>query len=161
MPLNHGASQGAVSENIRRESETKPHRQAVAVALDIARRAKRARGGHVGPINSTVAGRTDHIALDVPEGAYVIPADIVSGLGEGNTANGLKVLQDMFPEGRATGGKSVPIMAAGGEHVISPDAVKKVGGGDISKGHAILDKFVVGQRKKLVKTLSKLPGPAK
>lgn len=125
-------------------------------------RIMRADGGpvHVGPIHSAVGGRTDHLAMQVPEGAYVIPADVVSGLGEGNTANGQKILQGMFPEGRATGGV-VPIMAAGGEHVIHPEAVKKLGGGDIDRGHAILDRWVIRQRKNTVKTLKKLPGPSR
>lgn len=162
MPLIHSASREAIGQNIRTEEKTKPHKQAIAIALDIARRAKKADGGpvHVGPIHSAVGGRTDHLAMQVPEGAYVIPADVVSGLGEGNTANGQKILQGMFPEGRATGGV-VPIMAAGGEHVIHPEAVKKLGGGDIDRGHAILDRWVVRQRKNTVKTLKKLPGPSR
>jgi len=52
-------------------------------------------------------------------------------------------------------------MAAGGEHVLSPDQVMKVGGGDIKKGHAILDHWVKENRKTHIKTLSKLPPPAK
>lgn len=134
-------------------------------ALDIARRAKRAHGGpvHIGPIHSTVGGRTDHLAMSVPSGSYVIPADIVSGLGEGNTANGLKVLEHLFPpvSAKNSSGRSVPIMAAGGEFVVPPMVVQKVGGGNEKRGHAILDKFVLHSRKKLVKTLKKLPGPAK
>lgn len=125
---------------------------------------RRADGGpvHVGPIHSAVAGRTDHLAMQVPAGAYVIPADVVSGLGEGNTVTGQKVLERMFRSPLATGGgTNVPIMAAGGEHVISPEAVKIVGKGNLDRGHKILDKWVVGQRKKLVKTLKRLPGPAK
>lgn len=124
----------------------------------------RATGGsvHVGPIHSAVGGRTDHLAIDVPSGSYVIPADIVSGLGQGNTANGLKVLERMFPPIHAIGSrKSVPIMAAGGEFTVSPEVVKKIGGGDEKKGHAVLDKFIINSRKKLVKTLKKLPGPVR
>ncbi len=137
----------------------------MASALDIAYSAKRqhkADGGpvHVGPIHSAVGGRTDHLEMRVPEGAYVIPADIVSGLGQGNTANGQKILQQMFP---SAGGASdmVPIMAAGGEHVIDPAEVKKLGGGDMDRGHAILDHWVVKKRAELVKTLKKLPGPSR
>lgn len=165
MPLIHGASKEAIGKNIAAEEAAgKPRKQSIAIALDIARRAKRANGGsvkHVGPIHSAVGGRTDHLALDVPSGSYVIPADIVSGLGEGNTANGLAVLQQMFPVSGQKSGKDVPIMAAGGEYVIDPPGVMQVGGGDLNKGHSILDKWVVSQRKKLVKTLSKLPGPAR
>ena len=131
-------------------------------AIDIARKAK-ADGGpvHVGPIHSAVGGRTDHLAMKVPEGSYVVPADVVSALGQGNTLSGQKVLQGVFPEGTKPKKGTVPIMAAGGEHVIHPDAVKRIGGGDINKGHNLLDAWVVAERKKNVKTLSRLPGPSR
>jgi hypothetical protein len=119
---------------------------------------------HVGPIKSPVAGRTDHIPLKVPANSFVIPADVVSGLGQGNTDAGHKVLTKMFPNvGHAAGGgvPAVDIMAAGGEHVISPEECASLGGGDVEEGHRILDAFVRDQRKRLVKTLSKLPGPVK
>lgn len=156
---------------------------------------------HEGLITMAVGGRTDHIPMNVLEGSYVLPADIVSGLGEGNTLAGSKIIDNMFssspmgvktPNFRATaqhvpqisgwqmaptqqdvnkpqaasGGlirsgtyKPVPIVAAGGEYVIHPDVVKRVGGGDMNRGHEWLDHFVKGVRKHLIKTLSKLPGP--
>ena len=61
---------------------------------------------------------------------------------------------------RADGGRApVEIVAAGGEYVISPEDVIRLGGGDIDHGHEILDHFVTGYRKKTIKTLKKLPGP--
>jgi len=46
MPLIKGSSRQAISENIRTEmAANKPQKQAVAIALDVARRAKRATGG--------------------------------------------------------------------------------------------------------------------
>jgi len=51
---------------------------------------------HSGIINMAVGGRTDHIPMNVLEGSYVLPADIVSGLGEGNTLAGSKILDNMF-----------------------------------------------------------------
>lgn len=139
---------------------------------------------HTGPINSPVAGRTDHLALNVPAGSYVLPADHVSSLGQGNTAAGQAVVSRMFSTGPfggpqakmahgtgsprapaapkfARGGGVVPIMAAGGEHVLSPEQVAMVGHGDISLGHKILDEWVKSTRRKHIKTLTKLPGPAK
>ena len=53
---------------------------------------------YTGPLNVPIAGRTDHIPLSVPAGAYVIPADVVSGMGEGNTLAGMALLQRMFPD---------------------------------------------------------------
>lgn len=128
---------------------------------------------HVGPIRSSVAGRTDHLALDVPAESFVIPADVVSGVGEGNTENGFRVFSKMLglPDSavpgalqRADGGKvgsAVPIMAAGGEIVVPPNVVSAVGGGDTKRGHQILDHMVRALRKEHIKTLSKLPGPHK
>lgn len=127
----------------------------------------------VGYIHSKVPGRTDKLPTTVPSGAYVIPADIVSGFGEGNSMAGAHFLERLFHSGpygiphRAQGGRlggnhpPTPVILAGGEFVVAPEAVKKVGGGDIDKGHEVLDRMVVKQRKKLVGTLSKLPGPKK
>lgn len=146
---------------------------------------------HTGPIHSSVAGRTDHLPMHVPSGSYVIPADIISAMGEGNTMAGFKVAKQIFeaaPEQRgmpgedaqlsgmpgqlalpempkkARGGSTgdtVPIVAAGGEYVIHPEDVERLGGGDMDYGHRVLDAFVKGMRAKLVKTLVKLPGPKK
>ena len=139
---------------------------------------------HVGPIHSVVAGRTDHLPAHVPSGSYVLPADIVSGLGEGNTMAGFKILRRVFGgvpygqkgepygaeggpygeplPGKAEGGETtVPVVVAGGEHVLSPEQVRLVGGGDLDTGHAVLDQFVLRTRKDLVKTLKALPGPRK
>lgn len=46
-------------------------------------------GAHL--INSTVPGRTDRIPMRARVGSFVIPADVVSGLGEGNTMAGAKM----------------------------------------------------------------------
>lgn len=183
-----------------------------------------------GPIVSSGAGRTDDVPMHVPSGAYVIPADIVSHMGEGNTFNGLKILSAMFapkpfgasagpwgvplgkgamgkgapmphpmpprpnfgptgsvaptpagpagpgpapqrtpdPLGRIAHGGTVhgavpatPIAASGGEFVVSPAEVKRRGGGNLAKGHKILDAFVKSMRQNHIQTLQKLPGPAK
>ncbi len=58
-------------------------------------------------------------------------------------------------------GDATPIMISGGEFVISPDEVKRRGGGNMNKGHKTLDAWVVHLRKKSIDTLKKLPGPAK
>jgi hypothetical protein len=120
---------------------------------------------HHGPIPSPVAGRTDHLPMHVASGSYVIPADIVSALGEGNTMNGFKIVDDMNAEhrddGRFANGGTVPIVAAGGEYVIPPHVVAGVGKGSLDTGHKVLDEFVKHVRAKTIKTLKKLPGPKK
>jgi 8-oxo-dGTP pyrophosphatase MutT (NUDIX family) len=327
------------------EAHGHPHDVAVAAALNTARKARaegghdlmkkdggsvrkyRDAGGaltdpyapttrfHVGPIHSAVAGRTDHLPITVESGSYVLPADIVSAGGSGNTLAGFKVLRRTFggePYGQSTapygqkggvyglpvtyarGGKAaagilflspddkvllmrrteedgdqgkwafpaggvkkgetpdaaakretreetghdhdgglapfmhsneknlsfttylahaprftpklnhehdraewvslddaekfplhpgvraalnklkaratkahggessgVPIVAAGGEWVIGPDQVRRIGSGDIDVGHRVLDKFVHRVRRELIGTLQKLPGPRK
>lgn len=182
MPLKKGSSQETVSSNISELVHSgRPQKQAVAIALDTARKT-RATGGpmtpmkpiasmskvHVGPIHSPVAGRTDHLPMHVPSGSYVIPADIVSSLGEGNTMAGFRAVKMMFkgaPYGaHAAGGnvgEPVPIVAAGGEYVLTPDEVMWAGGGDLDVGHRALDKWITDTRAELIKTLKKLPGPRK
>lgn len=158
--------------------------------MNHALRIARATGGmvmtsvHTGPIHSAVAGRTDHLPMMTPTGSYILPADIVSGFGEGNTIAGFKILRRVFggqpyssdptPYGtqggpyseplpaKAKGGAAtVPIVAAGGEYVVTPEQVMAIGGGDLDKGHRVLDEFILRSRKELVKTLKGLPGPAK
>ena len=51
---------------------------------------------HTGPLHSPVAGRTDHLPSNVPNGSYVLPADIISALGEGNTMAGFRIAKRMF-----------------------------------------------------------------
>ena len=113
---------------------------------------------HVGPIHSAVAGRTDHLPMNVPSGAYVIPADIVSSFGEGNTMAGFEILNDMFGVQKLGNDPPVEIVAAGGEYVISPEAIGRMFG-DLAHGHDELDKFVKNARAQTVKTLKTLPGP--
>ncbi len=122
---------------------------------------------HAGPIQHAAdGGRTDTVPLDVAPGSYVIPADIISGIGQGDTSAGYRALSEMFGHqapkpAQGAGGPPVPILAAGGEFVISPEVVGKVGGGDLKRGHEALDLWVKMQRRKIIQELSKLPGPAK
>src|SRR6185312_15506302 len=163
MPLKSGKSN--VGENITpEESEGKPRKQAIAIALNVARKAG---GGGVfsGYIPGTTGGRTDNKPINVESGAYVIPADILSGLGEGNSHAGWAALSAQLglaptkADGGGVIGEPTPIVAASGEGVIGPDAVAQIGGGDVETGHKILDALVKHVRSKTIKKLKSLPAP--
>ena len=63
-------------------------------------------------------------------------------------------------EPKAYGGAAqVPIVAAGGEYVIHPRDVLRIGDGNLDNGHRALDAFVLKMRKQTIKTLKNLPGP--
>lgn len=124
---------------------------------------------HTGAIKAPVAGRTDHLPMHVPSGSYVIPADIISAIGEGNTSHGFDIIDYMVKERMAGGGdveaaepaEPVAIVAAGGEYVVPPGAVRGFGNGDLDVGHKALDEWVKAERANTIKTLKGLPPPKK
>lgn len=114
-----------------------------------------ARGKSVtGGIRGKTGGREDALPIDVPAGAYVIPADVVAALGGGNTEAGMHALDKKFGrrQRRAAGGR-VPILISDGEYVLSPAAVEAAGGNDR------LDELVVNTRKAYARHLAELPEP--
>ena len=142
-----------------------------------------------GPIVSNVPGRTDKHFTHVPSGSFVIPADIVSGHGQGNTLAGMDHLQKLFRMGEHASnpggvgsamhklskggkagehvGKPVPVKLAGGEIVVPPEHVLETMERvckkklTLAQAHDALDKWVISKRKKLRKTLAALPPPAR
>jgi 8-oxo-dGTP pyrophosphatase MutT (NUDIX family) len=125
MPLLKGKKE--IGHNISEMEDAGHSRaQAIAAALNVARK-HRDDGGftttsttkgvplHVGPIHSSVAGRTDHLPITVESGSYVIPADCVSAGGEGNTIAGFKVLRRTFG-GEPYGQSGSPYGQTGGPY---------------------------------------------
>lgn len=106
-------------------------------------------------------GRTDDLNVSVPSESFVVPADAVSAIGQGNTENGFRALEKLFPPSAHPGDGKVPIKAAGGEFVIHPAHVQRVGGGNMKAGHKALNDFVAIMRAKTIKKLKKLPRPHK
>ena len=114
---------------------------------------------HSGAIHSTVAGRTDHLPMHVKSGSYVIPADVISGMGEGNTMAGYKVAKDIFSRANrgyvrkeapygASGlpyGVSTPGRAEGGKTISNDDALHAAAGaGRAGAGRAGLERVQAG-----------------
>ena len=147
MPLIHSRSKQAFSKNVATEMRHgRPQDQALAIAYRI-KRERRASGGrvHAGPINSIVPGRTDNHGMSVAPGAYVLPADHVSSIGQGNTAAGMSVLNHMFgPQGPYGIGKAPAIRKGAG--VPRPPGIKtrKADGGASEDGGAPVDIMAAG-----------------
>lgn len=138
----------------------------VGRVFDVVRRY--AGGGRVVPhglVDGPTGGREDALPVSVPNGAFVLPADVVSGVhgAGGNTKAGAEIWAKMLPPPRqdyASGGV-IPIKISDGEIVVSPDQVAAIGGGDMKRGHELLDQAVQRIRSENVRTLASLPGPAK
>jgi hypothetical protein len=90
-----------------------------------------------GMLNSTIPGRTDKIPLNLKAGSYVLPADIPSALGQGNTMAGGEILKKMFSSGpygmapmRGTGRPNIPRLN------LSPQKLPKMSkkGGEVTEG---------------------------
>ena len=124
MPLTKGKSQKTIKKNIvEMVSSGHPQKQAVAAALETARRSNKGRGdptvnppsiAHVpwrvkqptnvtGPLIGATPGRADKLPMQVPNGSHVLPADTVAALGDGNTLAGHHVLTTMFPHSSGAG----------------------------------------------------------
>ena len=137
-----------------------------------------------GLFNSDVAGRTDRLPHAVAADSFVLPADVVSTLGQGNTMAGSKIMDAIMSSGpygiplthpRAAGG-STPgvshVMVAGGEYLIHRRDLEKKGRlmraagksrarTDLAAGHEWARQFVETVRKHAKKFLNHAPKPKK
>lgn len=55
--------------------------------------------------------------------------------------------------------ETVPILAAGGEFVVSPEWAAHLGRGDHKAGHKWLDEFVIAKRKEIISDMARLKPP--
>jgi hypothetical protein len=147
--------------------------------------------GGSGFLAGSTAGRADALHTQAPGGSYILPADVVAGLGEGNSLAGARVVDTMLrtgphgiPQAPARGGHGppsaprlgsfqakgggvqgqvsgtpTPVALSHGEYVVMPEHVVRIGGGDLKRGHRILDQWVQLERKRQIAKLKKLPGP--
>jgi hypothetical protein len=58
-------------------------------------------------------GRADDLPVNVPSGSYVVPAHILSGLGEGSSLAGAKILGGLFGIGSGPLGMPAPHIHGG------------------------------------------------
>lgn len=214
MPLIKSASKSAIGPNILAEQDAgKPYKQALAIALHTQDRARqhRALGGglslsspppsffernearelqndqpHFGGLfKSDVAGRTDRLPHAVAADSFVVPADVVSGIGQGNTLAGAKIMDGILasgpygtslPRGRRADGGNAPgvshVMVAGGEYLIPRDKLEGIGAKmrragksrartDLAAGHEWARDFVDRVRSKAKQFLNHAPKPKK
>lgn len=113
-----------------------------------------------GFIHSDVAGRTDRLPTVAAPDSFIVPADVVSGLGQGNSLSGAKILDQILgPQRKMSSGGEVPIIVAGGEYRVEPEAIKRLGKGDMDRGHKMLHDMVKRVRKATIKHMTSLPNP--
>lgn len=58
-----------------------------------------ARGSDSGFLHGSSPGRADSVLTTAPGGAYVLPSEVLSGLGEGNSLAGARIADAMFSSG--------------------------------------------------------------
>lgn len=91
-----------------------------------------------GFLHGDTAGRADQIKTQAPPGAYVLPADVISGLGEGNSLAGARIMQEIINSGpygtplpRGARGHSIPRPPSEGEVARSAAGTLFKAGGSI------------------------------
>lgn len=142
-----------------------------------------------GFLSGNTPGRADALHTQAPAGSYILPADVVAGLGEGNSLAGARVVDEMLrtgpggipqapavrgrtmpqpPRAQAKGGgvqgkgatgKLTPVALSHGEYFVAPEHVMRIGGGNLKSGHRILDHWVQLERERQIKKLKALPPP--
>lgn len=140
-----------------------------------------------GLIPGTTGGRADAVPMNLAPHSHVIPADVVSGWGQGNTSAGAANLQHALSTGpfglslprvpsrgpklsspprmphMARGGAAngIRTMVSPGEVIVPPEDVHRIGSGDFDKGHDWIDRLIVHSRKQIIHHMRKLPPPVK
>lgn len=104
------------------------------------REATDAGSGANGFLHGSTPGRADALRTTAPSGSYVLPADVVSGLGEGNSMNGAAHIQRALSSGPF--GTALPRGARGSGPPRPPSLARmKAKGGGVQKdgadGHPI------------------------
>jgi hypothetical protein len=98
--------------------------------------------GASGPYGAGIPKMGHGMGIPKPPKPMGIPGDKGGARGEGT-------------------GTPVDVVTAGGEFVIAPQVVARIGDGDIKRGHKILDAWIMKLRKDHIRTLKNLKPPAK
>lgn len=136
-----------------------------------------------GLFHGDTAGRTDRLPRSVPVNSFVMPADVVSGLGQGSTLAGAKIMDGILSSGpfgtklrghHADGGNADEgvshVMVASGEYLVGRDKVEALGNRmrrakkskkrtDLEAGHEALRGLVEKVRGAQKKFLASAPKP--
>jgi hypothetical protein len=117
--------------------------------------------GHL--IDDPSPGRADLVATTVPANSYIIPADVVSGLGQGNTDAGARRLRRMLakvpPRSSWSAIRMVPVRLSGGEYQVPPGTVAGLGGGSPTRGALVLEELVRAVRDRVSRHMRAAPPP--
>lgn len=98
-------------------------------------------------------GQQDNVHVDLPHGSFVLDANTVSAVGDGNSIAGKNKIRKMLNRLNAGIGEItketslVPAAISSGEFTIYPHHVSAFGGGDLEAGHKKLKSFVKNLRK--------------
>ena len=118
-----------------------------------------ARGGHVKGgeyIKGIGGGQQDNVPKNIPEGSFVMDATTVSLLGDGNSENGKKRLEQIaskYARGGTTSdstsrhARHIPAKVSSGEFIFLPHVVSNMGNGSNARGSALLNKMRINIRK--------------
>ena len=116
-------------------------------------------GGSDGGYNEAAGGLISLAIGGMTQGGFVVPADVVSALGNGSSDAGLRKLYALIGDVKPIKGKGdglsdsiptsidgkQPARVADGEAYVNPKTVAKIGGGDAKKGakklYAMMDKI--------------------
>lgn len=116
------------------------------------------KAAYTGPVVNKAPGRGDGLKVAVPKGSYILPADFVAALGQGNSLAGHMKIKEMY--GRKSGQifHGVPhntINVSGGEDILSPLEVERSGGPEK------LDESVLQVRGNWIQQLQGMHAPQK
>lgn len=88
--------------------------------------------GGSGFLAGSTPGRADALKTTAPAGSYVLPADVVAGLGQGNSLAGARATQEML----STGPHGMPLPRGGGRSTMPrPPPEYREGQGEANGGY--------------------------